>query len=346
MKKMYVYTAVIGLTISLAACNTDNEANGDSTPSESASDQEHETNEVDTEPEAELDETEEAETENGEETEESNDTNETDEAGETDTDNEAEKVAGNYLIEVDFKANEAEEYETVFGLTRTTDDLTYEERIIQSLRANDPSHDELLTEMELEVEGDILNLHYDSDNLIYSLAQMPGSDFMSAISNTGQMFGLSEGHFYDNGEQRVRLGEIQIDSGITEFSPVAPTRGYYYFEVAEGEGPYFIRGSDTEERVQDDNEELLSFAETIEEMATVAEQDHYESVMYEGLMVEEASLTDDVATVQYTVESEGTEEERIRFEQGVQLTAIEFSAKELRLVNNTEGMTSVFPLQE
>ncbi|GAF12395.1 hypothetical protein JCM19045_1592 [Bacillus sp. JCM 19045] len=81
-------------------------------------------------------------------------------------------------------------------------------------------------------------------------------------------------------------------------------------------------------------------------MSTVAEQDHYESVMYEGLMIEEARLTDDVATVQYTVESEGTEEERIRFEQGVQLTAIEFSPKELRLVNNTEGMTSVFPLQE
>ncbi|GAF18228.1 hypothetical protein JCM19046_2789 [Bacillus sp. JCM 19046] len=111
MKKMYVYTAVIGLTVSLAACNTDNEANGDSSLSDLASDQE--TNEVDTEPEAELDETEEAETENGEESEVSNETNETDEAGETNTDNAVEEVAGNYLIEVDFKANEAEEYETV-----------------------------------------------------------------------------------------------------------------------------------------------------------------------------------------------------------------------------------------
>ncbi|KQL58698.1 MULTISPECIES: hypothetical protein [Bacillaceae] len=97
------------------------------------------------------------------------------------------------------------------------------------------------------------------------------------------------------------------------------------------------------------DDELLDFSQTIEAMASVDDDNgEYGSGLYEGLNVQEATIDDNQSIVSYNLHdgSEPSEQERIDFEHVVQLAALDFQVEELRLVNETEKVISIYPLAE
>ncbi|WP_147804720.1 hypothetical protein [Alkalicoccus halolimnae] len=72
----------------------------------------------------------------------------------------------------------------------------------------------------------------------------------------------------------------------------------------------------------------------------------YSSPIVEGIEIIHSSITDNnIAIVQYTMDEEVvTEADRIVFERAMQLTALDFHAWEVRLVNDTTEEFIMYPL--
>lgn len=69
------------------------------------------------------------------------------------------------------------------------------------------------------------------------------------------------------------------------------------------------------------------------------------SAIIEGIEVNEAFLVDGTATIHYTVNEETVSEtDQIVFERALQLTALDFHADELHVMNETKNIKSVYSL--
>ena len=98
--------------------------------------------------------------------------------------------------------------------------------------------------------------------------------------------------------------------------------------------------------VADENGEPLSFQATIETMKTIdGESGGHSLAIIEGIEVKEATFENGIAMVDYTVhEEEVSEADQIVFERAMQLTALDFHADELHLMNETTQVKLILPL--
>lgn len=92
-----------------------------------------------------------------------------------------------------------------------------------------------------------------------------------------------------------------------------------------------------DEQVTNENDEPLSFEETLEVMATIDHEDaFYESAIVDGIEVTSASLTNGVAQVVYSMdEGKVSEDDREVFENALQFVALDFHAWEIDARNET-----------
>ncbi|WP_416150116.1 hypothetical protein ACM26V_03745 [Salipaludibacillus sp. HK11] len=255
-----------------------------------------------------------------------------------------EEVTGDFLIYSD----RTEPSDLMFYFTRTTDEMTREELFEQSLIESDPSQDQLLSTMtNFEVDGTVVNLYFDeNDNL--SMASTESDQFWEVLHEIGFRFGIDEINLFNqDGERGLTFAENIWEEPIE--IEQEPTRGYYVMSEDNSErGEYtYISGAVAEEEIYTEDDDLLDFGKTIEEMASVENDDgSYYSGIYEGLEIEEATINGNQATVRYHINEdvEAPEQEREDFEQVIQLAALDFQVEELEIVNETDRVISVYPL--
>ncbi|MCP3032482.1 hypothetical protein LF817_14235 [Halobacillus sp. A1] len=124
------------------------------------------------------------------------------------------------------------------------------------------------------------------------------------------------------------------------------TRGYYTMYDEELEETLFLPGGELEEPVVNENDEPLSFPETIEAMGSIENRDaFYSSAIVEGIQIVDSSITNGVATVQYTMDEDiVTEADQVVLENAIQLAALDFHAWEVVIMNDTLMESSTYPL--
>ncbi|MFD1067835.1 hypothetical protein [Oceanobacillus locisalsi] len=340
MKKIGVVFGLFLFSFVLAACNNTNETDSaDETPSNNEADSEEDVNETESNnPEEGA-----ASDENPAENEEANDhsDNEAEEQEYTE-----EQVSGDYLIHAEW----LDGTDLLLYFTRTADEMTREERIHQSLMESDPSQRDLFSATtNFEVDGTEANLYFNEDDDL-SMASTESAMFWEALNEIGFRYGLDEFNLFNqDGERGLVFAENQWQDPVD--IEQEPNRGYYVMspeETERGEHTY-ISGAVAEEEIFAEDGELLDFGQTVEAMTTATNDDgSYRSGIYEGLEIEEARIDEDQATVTYHINdgAEASQQEREDFEQVLQLAALDFQVEELKLVNETDQVISVYPLLE
>lgn len=255
-----------------------------------------------------------------------------------------EQVSGDYLIYGEWLEGTG----LLLYFTRTTEDLTREDRIHQSLKESDPSQRDLFSAMDnFEIDGTTANLYFNEDDDL-SMASTESAQFWEALNEIGFRYGLEKFDLFNQEGER----ELTFAEGYWE-EPVEieqePNRGYYVMSPEKTEqGEYtYISGAVAEEEIYTEDDELLDFGQTVEAMETVKNgQESYHSGIYEGLEIEEAMIDGNQAVVKYHINdgAEASQEEREDFEQVIQLASLDFQVEELKLVNETEQVVSIFPL--
>ncbi|WP_440897475.1 hypothetical protein ACS127_05770 [Amphibacillus sp. Q70] len=319
MKKIGVILGLILISLVVAACNNTSET--DSNSESSANDDE-----------------------NIGETEVTEDENNGQDDGTEESDYTEEYAAGDYLVYGD-------RYETTefrFYFTRTAEELTREERFHQSLIESDPSQRDLFSAVtDFEVDGTVVNLYFDENDTL-SMASTESAQFWEVLHEIGFRFGIDEFNLFNqDGERGLTFAEGYWEEPVE--IEQEPNRGYYVMPTEESErGEYtYISGAVAGEDIYTADGELLDFGQTVEAMATVenAEGSYYSGI-YEGLEIEEAVIEGDQAIVKYHIGDgvEASQQEREDFEQVLQLAALDFQVEELKLVNHTDQVISVYPL--
>ncbi len=323
--------ACFSLTLVACSSDADSDTSVDSSSNEESGSRESEPVEPEDEDES-VDETDGSHNENG--------------AGEEDDPSEysEEQVTGEYIIHLE----RSEELPLQLYFLRTTDEMTREQLLFESLTESDPSQRQHFSNMtDFAVEGTVANLYFDEDDVL-SMASTESNQFWEVLHELGFKYGISEVNLFNqDGERGLTFAESIWEEPIA-IEP-EPNRGYYVVSLdssKRGESTY-VSGIVTEESIYGEGDELFSFEETIETMATIeAEEVPYYSGIYDGIEIEEARIEGDQAIVRYQIHSEAdpTEQERIDFEQVLQLAALDFQVEELHLVNETDQVISVFPL--
>ncbi|GAF11156.1 hypothetical protein JCM19046_1656 [Bacillus sp. JCM 19046] len=289
MKKMTIVVLLSSLTFSMAACSDDDASN---TSVDSSSNEEAGTNT--TEP---VENEEDDESTNDLDNDETDDTDNESGAGEKDDTPEyrEEQVTGEYIIHLE----RSEELPLQLYFLRTTDEMTREQLIHESLNESDPSQRQLFSQVtDFEVDGTTLNLYFNEDDVL-SMASTESNQFWEVLHELGFRYGISEVNLCNqDGERGVNFAENTWEEPIA----IEPeTNRCYYVILLEsserGESTY-VSGAIAEETIFGDEDELLSFEQTIEAMATVEnEEGPYHSGIYDGLEIEEARIEDDQAIV-------------------------------------------------
>lgn len=126
------------------------------------------------------------------------------------------------------------------------------------------------------------------------------------------------------------------------------TRGYYTVYDKESEATFFLPGAELEEQIVNENDEPLSFPETIEAMGTINNEDtFYGTAIVDGIKVVDTSIKKGVASVKYEMdEDKVTADDRTVFEKAIQLAALDFNAQEVELRNDTFKENNTYPLIE
>ncbi|GIN73409.1 hypothetical protein J14TS2_38840 [Bacillus sp. J14TS2] len=323
MKKVGVVFGLLLMTLAVAACNTTNETSsqGETGTTDdkqgSASDDDAVKND-----------------------DESNDSdNEAEEQEYTE-----EEVTGDFLIYGEW----LEGTDLVLYFTRTTDEMTREERFHQSLMESDPSQRELFSDTtKFEVDGKAANLYFDENDDL-SMASTESSQFWEVLNEIGFRYGIEEFNLFNqDGERGLALAENHWEEPVK--IEEEPNRGYYVMSPEESErGEYtYISGAVAEEEIYADDGELFDFGQTVEAMTTVkTDEDTYHSGIYDGLEIEEAMIDGNQAIVKYHIDDgvEASQQEREDFEQVLQLAALDFQVEALQLVNETDQVISTYPL--
>ncbi|MGN7313092.1 hypothetical protein ACTHQ4_18550 [Alkalicoccobacillus gibsonii] len=257
-----------------------------------------------------------------------------------------EQVSGGYLIYTEV----LEGQDLVYSFVRTPEDLNVEDRFHQSLMNSDQSQQELFSNVyDFELDGTTANFYYDVNETL-SMASSESLIFWSMLDEIGFRFGVEEANLFNqDGERGLQFAENEWNEPIDIENK--PNRGYYVLteETSNDGEPLYISGAVAEEETNDPNGEAFTFEQTLEAMTTVQENDDlYQTGIYEGLTIQEAELEDGLAMVRYEVtrDEQAPEEERIQFEHVVQLVALDFQAKELQLINETDQVISIYPLNE
>lgn len=255
-----------------------------------------------------------------------------------------EQVAGDFLIYGEW----LDGTDLMFYFTRTTDDMTYEERFRQSLIESDPSQRELFSTMtNFEIDGTVVNLYF-NENDDLSMASTESKQFWEALHEVGFRYGMGEMNLFNqNGERGLVFAENRWEETV-QLEP-EPNRGYYVVSSEKSErGKYtYISGAVAGEDISTEDGKLFDFEQTIEAMATVENDDgEYISGIYEGIEIEEARIDGKQAVVKYHVNDgvEVSQQEREDFEQVLQLAALDFQVDELKIVNETDQVISSYPL--
>ncbi len=333
LRKIASVAGLISVSLLAVACNDtteENPSNNGGTPEGASSDQSEE----------------QASVSNRDETEEEDSLNEDHDEENGDNDYTEERVAGDYLI----FAEPHESFGVVFQFTRTADELTREERFQQSLQESDPSQRDLFSATtHYEMDERTANFYYNDEDTL-SMAATESNQFWEVLHELSFRFGINEINLFNqDGERDLHFAQMTIEEPIEVDH--APTRGYYVRlpeNHDQGESQY-VSGNSVGKEMYYDDDELLDFSQTIEAMASVDDDNgDYGSGLYEGLNVQEATIDDNQAIVSYNLHdgSEPSEQERIDFEHVVQLAALDFQVEELRLVNETEKVISIYPLAE
>ncbi len=288
---------------------------------------------------------------NADENSNNKDTNE--ESSNEDADNDSGTYGGtqetpNYFIDSQIFSSENKFY-TAYTIERDHEgDMPLEDRLEESLTENDPSEQDILssfTDMTVEWPKLQVNFTEEGNQLSATSAQM--MLFYDSLFGISDLYGIEEVSFFNpDGEENITVAERLVDEPMQIEDERGLTRGYYTVYDQDLEQTLFLPGGELEEQVTNDNEEPLSFPETVEAMATVDREDaFYSSAMVEGLEVVHASIENGVATVQYTLDEEiVTEDDRTVFENAIQLAALDFNAWEVRLINDTLQEIITYPL--
>ncbi|MFK3937615.1 hypothetical protein ACI2JA_08890 [Alkalihalobacillus sp. NPDC078783] len=257
-----------------------------------------------------------------------------------------EQVRGGYLIYTEV----LEGQDLVYSFVRTPEDLSVEERFHQSLMESDQSQRELFSNVsDFELDGTTANFYYD-ENETLSMASSESSIFWSMLDEIGFRFGVEEANLFNqDGERGLQFAENEWNEPIEIESEL--NRGYYVItqETSNDGEPLYISGATAEEEMNDPNGEPFTFEQTLEAMTTVQENDGvYKTGLYEGLSIQEAEIEDGLATVRYELmrDEQAPEDERIQFEHVIQLAALDFQVNELQLINETDRVISIYPLNE
>lgn len=333
MKKMGLVSGLVCVGLVVAACNNTNETDSaNETPSNGDEDI-GETEPIDNEGDSVSDD------ESVNEGEGSDHEN-----GAEEPDYTEEQVAGDFLIYGD----RLESFGLMFYFTRTADDLTREQRFHQSLMESDPSQRDLFSAVtDFEVDGTVANLYFNEDDQL-SMSSTESGHFWEVLHEIGFRYGIDEFNLFNqDGERGLAFAENTWEEPVE--IEQEPNRGYYVMPAEESErGEYtYISGAVAEEEIYTDDGELFDFGQTVEAMATVENDGaSYYSGIYEGLEIEEAMINGKQAIVRYHVSDgvEATEQERQDFEQVLQLAALDFQVEDLKIINETDRVISVYPL--
>ncbi|KIL46412.1 hypothetical protein [Jeotgalibacillus campisalis] len=342
MIKLTKIGGVAALAFLLASCqDAENETTEDSVESVNETSQD----ETDVE-DKEVPETEEDTDENS--AEEDMEEDSSSDASDTKSDGKEETMASEYFIHSHTYSAETA-FLTAYSIDRKDGlNSSKEERLKQSLIESDPSEQEILgTYTEMTAEWPELHVNFTEEGNILSTTTAQTGMFYDSLIGISDLFGIEQILFFNpDGEEDIIVAQSPIDEPIMIKEERGQTRGYYTIYDKDLEQTLFLPGGMLEEKAADESGEALSFSETIDAMKKVEKEEaFYGSAMIEGLEVVSASLEDGIAEVHYTVDDEiVTEDDQTVLENAIQLTALDFHAEELRLVNDTLEESKLYPL--
>ncbi len=256
----------------------------------------------------------------------------------------------NYFIDTHLFDHENNFY-TAYTIQRDEEEeqaLSPEKRLETSLFNNDPSEQNILSSYtDLTFEWPNLLIHFNEDGNALAATSAQSNLFFEALYGISDLYGAKEITFLNpNGEKGMVLAERSVDESVAVKEERGLTRGYYTIYDEELGKTFFLPGGELEEQVVNENDELLSFPETIEAMSSVDYADaFYSSAIIEGIEILDSSIKNRVATVQYKMDEEiVTEADRVVFENAIQLAALDFHAWEVEIMNDTLKESRTFPL--
>ncbi|TSB47911.1 hypothetical protein [Alkalicoccobacillus porphyridii] len=350
MKSFQVLIGVTSLAVLLAACAEQDDQTTDEQPAEEVvvddESQPEQDAEIDGMNEEEIEE-ESAENESEPESEEEVQTVEEDPV-ETETEEQPyqeEQVEDAYTLTSTRTQATDEHPLSLFTIAfeRVEDDTSLEERLKQSLTEGDTTSNQVLEELdELTIEGQTASLIFTEDVQI-TLASTEQLQFQEMLFELSALYGINQLDFFVEDEQGVSFGETGELDGL-EVEKVG-TRGYFVVTDNDVEGSTYVSGAYTELEYYNDEVESLDFADAVEHMRAVEEENVlYTSGIPDSIEIDSAELNDGVAEIHFTQteDTEWTEEQIEDFEHVLQLTALDYEAEELILVNETERARTVF----
>lgn len=255
----------------------------------------------------------------------------------------------NYFIQTHSFDQDAQFY-TAFSIERQEggDNTPIERRLETSLVESDPSEQDIIdsyADLSLNWPNLTIQLSVDGNELSATSAQ--SGLFFDTLYGVIDYYGIEEVTFLDpQGEENVILAERSIYEPVTVQEERGLTRGYYTVYDKELQETLFLPGGVLEEQVTDENDELLSFEETLDVMATIDRADaFYESAFVDGIEIVAAEITNNVAQVIYSMdEDKVSEDDQKVFENALQFTAINFHVQRIEVFNETERMKTTYPL--
>lgn len=256
----------------------------------------------------------------------------------------------NYFIESQIFDYENKFY-TAFSINRNEDEEQYfspENRLEMSLLNNDPSEQDILKSYtDLSLEESKLEIKFNEAGNKLSTTTAQSTLFFDLLFGISDFYGVEEITFLNPDEKKdVIVAERSIYESVVVKDERDLTRGYYTIFDEELEETFFLPGGELEEQVVNGNNDPLSFPETVEAMGTTDDEDaFYSSPIVEGIQIVDASITNGVATVQYTMDEDKiTETDRTAFEHAIQFAALDFHAWEVELINDTLRESNTYPL--
>ncbi|GAK03740.1 hypothetical protein JCM19037_2084 [Geomicrobium sp. JCM 19037] len=229
--------------------------------------------------------------------------------------------------DVNFLDNVSNEVMMV-DIERTEEEIARADQFLLSLQQSDTTQNDIFSAIDETSmdEGNAL-LYFSFDGPM-SMASTESAIFLDKLHYTADMYGIETLFFFEDGEPGAMFGELaEMEAEDVE---VTPNRGYYVYEQ-DGDST-FARIADIE-----DIDENQDFNETLEAMQTVtAHEEHFQPGISNLVTIHDA-WTDDEGTAQvhYAVtdaESWNDEDENVFFK-ALQLTALDFGAERLRLVD-------------
>ncbi|MFB4212579.1 hypothetical protein ACE1TH_11780 [Shouchella sp. JSM 1781072] len=241
--------------------------------------------------------------------------------------------------------DEDQAFYTAYSINRD-ENGTLENSLVES----DPSEQQMLRAYaDLSVESQELTVQFNAEGNELATTTAQTTAFYESLFGISDLYGMKEIVFLNpDGETDIIVAEREVNAPLNVEEERGATRGYYTVYDEALEETLFLSGGALEERVINDEDERLSFSETVEKMTTIDREDSfYASAIVEGIEIVDARMDNGVASVQYTMEEEiVSEADRTVFENAIQLAALDFDVSELEMLNDTLQERVLYPLIE